>query len=133
METKKANYYITVAGVSIVMNGQVSGNEWIDTIRGIDWLEARMKERLFSALINAPKIPYTDNGVAIIEAGVRAQLAEGIRVGFLAADPAPEVTVPKVADIDPAQKAARILPDVSFSATLAGAIHEIEIDGVVSV
>jgi hypothetical protein len=133
LEGKKVNFYNTIAGLSIVQNGQVSGNEWIDVIRGIDWLEARMKERVFSRLVNSPKVPYTDLGVAVIEADVRAQLLEGVRVGLLAADPEFEVNVPKVADIDPADRAARILPDVSFNATLAGAIHEVEISGVVSV
>jgi hypothetical protein len=39
------------------------------------------------------------------------------------------VTAPKVADIDPADRAARLLPDVQFSATLASAIHAVEITG----
>lgn len=133
LKAKFVNYYVTVAGNDIVENGQVSANEWIDVIRGIDWLEARMKERIFSRLISSPKVPYTDQGVAIIEADVRAQLNQAVRVGLLASDPEYTVTVPKVADVDPADRAARLLPDVSFDGTLAGAIHELEITGVVSV
>lgn len=130
---KNANYYVKLAGVSITQVGKTAGGEFIDVIRFVDWLQARMQERIFSRLVNTPKVPYTDGGVAIIEADVRAQLEEGIRAGGLSNDPAYEVSVPKVSTVDPVSRAARLLPDVSFNATLAGAIHAVEISGIVSV
>ena len=133
LKNKNVNYYVRVAGVSITQVGKTAGGEFIDVIRFVDWLQARMQERIFSRLVNVPKVPFTDGGVAIIETDVRAQLEEGIRVGGLAPDPAYEVSVPKVADISQVDRANRLLPDVSFNATLAGAIHAVEITGVVSV
>lgn len=129
---KNANTYERRAGASITREGKMSGNEWIDVIRGIDWLEARMTERVFSRLINLPKIPYTDAGVAIIEAEVRAQLDQSIAQGVIAVDPAYVVTSPRVRDVSPNDKANRVLPDINFTATLAGAIHTISIRGKVS-
>jgi len=41
------------------------------------------------------------------------------------------ITVPAVADVDPNDKANRLLPDVEFEATLAGAVHKVKIHGVV--
>ena len=68
------------------------------------------------------------------EGGVLAALgARHGLTGVLAADPVPIVQAPLVADIDPADKAARILPDITFQATLAGAIHKLVITGVLSV
>jgi len=133
LELKNASYYIELAGVSIVKNAKTVGGEWFDIVQFIDWLQARIQERLFGLLVNTKKIPYTDQGVAIVEAELRAQLQEGVRVGGLAADPAPSVEVPKVADVAPADRAARLLPDVAFQANLAGAIHAVEIQGVVQV
>jgi len=137
IKAKHGNYYVSEGGIGVTIFGWTSANEWIDTTRFIDWLSARMRERIFQLLLDATaqgkKIPYTDAGVASIEAAITAQLSEGVSVGGLAADPAPEVTVPKVADVSTSNRSARILPDVSFTATLAGAIHEIEISGVVSV
>ena len=133
LDTKRVNYFVIVGGVPIMEQGKVAGNEWIDVIRGIDWLEARMKERVFGVLVSVPKVPYTDIGIAMIESPVRAQLSEGVRKGLLSSDPAPTVTVPLVADIDPALRQARTLPDVKFNATLAGAIQDVQISGVVSV
>lgn len=123
------NTYETFAGYSIFREGTVVSGEYIDVIRFVDWLEARMQEDIYSALINVPKIPYTDNGIAIIESLVNKRLLIGVRVGGLAEDPEFTITVPKVADIATADKQARLLPDVKFEATLAGAIHKVQIRG----
>jgi hypothetical protein len=42
------------------------------------------------------------------------------------------VTFPRAKDVDPAAKARRLLPDLNFTATLAGAIHRVKIVGKVS-
>jgi len=133
IESKGGNVYRTIAGVNVTTFGITSSGEYIDVTRFIDWLDSRIKERIFGVLINNPKVPYTDSGVDLMRGQVLAQLQQGITVGGLAADPAPVVTAPKVADIDPADKAARILPDIFFQATLAGAIHQLVISGVLSV
>lgn len=133
IESKGGNVYRTIAGVNVTTFGITASGEYIDTTRFIDWLDSRIKERIFGVLINNPKVPYTDSGVDLMRGQVLAQLQQGISVGGLAADPAPVVTAPKVADIDPADKAARILPDIFFQATLAGAIHQLVISGVLSV
>jgi hypothetical protein len=69
----------------------------------------------------------------MIKSVLFAVLKDGIRAGGLSSDPAPEVTAPAVADVDSITKAGRILPDVKFTATLAGAIHNLEISGTLSV
>ncbi len=132
LEAKSCNYYYEVAGINITTQGVVSAGEFIDVIRFRDWLEARISERIFGRLANAKKIPYTDRGIAIIEAEVRAQLREGVDVGGLAEDPSPTVTVPKAADANPNDKAARLLRNVLFTATLAGAIHKLTIQGTLT-
>lgn len=130
---KNANVYSKVAGVSITEKGTVADGEYFDIIRGLDWLESEIKVRVFSALANSPKIPYTDKGVDSVVSIIKGVLADGIRAGLLSDNPYPIVTAPKVADVNPADKAARILRNVAFSATLAGAIHIVEITGTVSV
>ena len=133
---KNANYYTTIAGRNMVLGtsngGIVSGGEFIDTIRFRDWLQARMQERLVLLFASADKVPYTDPGIAKVEAEVRAQLDDGITAGGLAPEPY-TVTVPKAASAAPADRAARILRNVKFSARLAGAIQKIVIQGVLTV
>lgn len=130
---KKANTYEFIGGVNMTANGTVAQGEYIDTVRGIDWLTSRIQEFVFSVLVQNPKVPYTDAGITVIQSEVMRALALGVANDFLTNDPAPVVTVPKAADVSPADKAARILRDVRFTATLAGAIHAVVIRGTVSV
>lgn len=133
---KYANYYAAIAGRNMTLGanngGVVSGNEFIDTIRFRDWLQARLQERLVLLLATVDKIPYTDAGIAQVENQVRAQLDDGITAGGIAPEPY-TVTVPKAAAAAPADRAARILRNVKFSARLAGAIQKIVIQGVLTV
>lgn len=129
LDDKNANYYVQIAGVNVTRNGKVVGGEYIDVIRFIDWLQARMQERIFTALVNSRKIPFTDAGIAVIESCMREVLEAGIRAGGIVEY---TVTVPRAADISSADKAARNLTGLSFTATLAGAIHAVTITGNVS-
>lgn len=133
LRAKKANTYQAVAGRNITWEGTVADGDFIDTTRGIDWLEDDMQKGVFGALANSDKIPYTNAGVAVITSEVEASLKRAVAKGILSDDPKPIVTAPKVADIDPTNKAARNLPDVKFSGELAGAIHKVTISGVISV
>ncbi len=130
---KKVNTYTVKGGVNITFEGWVSSGEFIDIIRGIDWTIARISERILSKKVNLPKIPGTDAGIGIIEAEVRAQLAEGVSVGLFTNDPAPIVTVPLQSARSDADKLSRTLNDVTFEATLSGAIHHSVVAGVVVV
>lgn len=133
LRAKNTEHYYRLAGVSISAEGKMIGGEFIDITRFIDWTTARIQENVFGALVNADKIAFTDPGIAIVENEVRGVLKNGIAVGGFAADPEPTVTVPLAADVGAVDKANRLLPDVTFTATLAGAIHATEIQGTVSV
>jgi len=128
--TKKGNTYETIGGVSITREGTVVSGEFVDVIRDIDWLKARIEEDIYEKLVNADKIPYTDAGVAIIENSLRSRLQDAVDEGVLASF---TVTVPKVASISSGDKVARTLPDVEFTGVLAGAIHKVIIQGRVTV
>lgn len=132
LKNKNCNYYMTVGGVSITQEGKVASGEYIDIIIGTDWIEARLREAVYSALVNNRKIPYDDTGIAVIEGLVKGVLNEAASKGILQADSI-AVTVPKYADIPQADKLARKLPDVKFSALYQGAIHSVTINGTISV
>ncbi|MFC3227332.1 DUF3383 family protein [Marinibaculum pumilum] len=129
---KNVNIYTAVGGVNITQRGTVAEPEYIDVIRGVDWLTARITERVYTALVNQPKIPFTNAGIAIIETLLREQLDIAVERDVIAPEPPYTVTVPDVLDVDPIDRAQRILRDVNFSARLAGAIHEVIIRGTVT-
>ena len=133
IHNKSASTYETVGGLNSTIGAKMFGGEWIDVMIFVDWLEQRMKERLWSRMANSKKIPYTAAGAAIIEAEIRAQLNDGIRVGGLATSPAPSVEVPDVLSVSVNARAQRIFEGITFEARLAGAIHFVKIAGTVTV
>lgn len=133
LRNKSANSYRTVGSDGRTFDGVTVSGEYIDTIRGLDWLENDMQVAVFNAIAGAPKVPFTDAGIALVENEVRGSLSRAVAAGVLAADPKPDVSVPRAANVSSANKAARILPDVRFTGTLAGAIHSVTINGTVSV
>lgn len=139
IEAKNGNVYISLAGQGATDQGVDAEGEWLDIIVGTDWLQSSMQIRIVGALQAASnsgsKIPYTDKGVQIIVGLVKAQLkqAQSDAYQLLASTPAPVVTAPAVADIDPSDRAARNLPDINFSATYAGAIRSTTINGTIAV
>ena len=133
LRAKNANFYITVAGTNTTEEGKTCQGEFLDTIRFVDWLYARIQEAIFNVLTTQAKVPFTDPGIAQIESAVRSVLQRGVEAGGLAESPQYTVTVPKAASVDSVNKAARTLPNVTFTGTLAGAIHNLVIAGTVSV
>jgi hypothetical protein len=129
VEDKNATWYMTAADVPMTSNGQVASGEYIDVIHGLDWLEARIQNLVFTALIHTDKVPFTDEGVQMVVSPLKAALEEGRKNGILASY---EVTWPAVAEVSVTDKGKRFLPDVKFTGVLAGAIHSTKINGVVT-
>lgn len=132
LKNKNCNYYMVVGGVAITQEGKVASGEWIDIIIGTDWIEARLRESVYSALVNNRKLPYDDSGITVVEGLVKGVLKDAAAKGILQEDSI-QVTVPKYADIPQADKLARHLPDVKFTALYQGAIHRVTINGTISV
>jgi hypothetical protein len=128
---KYASTYETVAGVNITRWGNTGSGEYFDIIRGIDWLKARMTERIYSLFVNQDKIPFTDKGIGSIEAEIRTTLEEAIENEVLAI--IDYVVSPLAEDVSSADKALRKLTGMKFKATLAGAVNTVEITGIVTV
>lgn len=130
---KNTNIYTEFSGLDIMENGTVASGEWIDIMRGTDWIQANIEADVFNAIANADKIPYTDAGVDSIRGVIMGVLLRAVERSILAADPPPNVTAPLVANVSTANKGARLLPDVKFFGTYAGAIHKTNINGFLAI
>ena len=115
LKTKNVNFYYLVGGLNITREGKMASGEFIDITRGIDWMEARIQEAVFSLLANNPKVPYTDLGTDMVRGAIDGVLNLGITRGILAATPIPTITIPEVANISTANRANRHLPDAAAS------------------
>lgn len=132
LKAQSINRHININDAGVTLDGKVAKGEFIDVVHGIDWLHVRIQERLFRLLKINEKIPYTLKGLDLIRCEIMAQLKEAVDRGLLAADPEPQVSVPKIEQVSEDTRRKRVLPDVHFSGRLAGAIHEIEIKGTVT-
>jgi len=137
---KNGNTFEAFRNIAITQNGKVAGGEWIDVIRFRDWLAEEIKIRVFSQMVDN-RIPYTDFGIAIIRTRLAQALDFGVFRGGIApvevnedGDIIPSYTidVPLSASVSFNNKANRLLQDVYFTARLAGAIHAVEIKGVLT-
>lgn len=126
--------------VTITQGAQVASGEWIDIIRGRDWLQEQMSLNVAQVFIDAD-IKYNDAGIAIVEGRMRQTLSYAQRIGFIDDDvvlpdgtisPGFSIRVPRRADIAANTVASRKLIDMHFDARVSGGIHLSEIDGTLS-
>lgn len=130
--TLHSNFYVSLSGQDVFLNGKATNGEFIDVTIGTDWIRTELRKRIASALVSNAKIPYTNAGIGIFESLLRNTLDEAGQKGII--DPQSIViSVPNALDVDVTKRAERMLPDVKFSARLAGAIHKVVIEGVLEI
>lgn len=126
--------------IALTNPGKTAAGEWIDVIRFRDWLKDTIQVNMTQMLINRDKLPYTNAGIQVAVANLRASLQEGVEAGGIAADelntagetvPGYIVTFPNAVDVPQSIKATRVLY-LEFQARIAGAIHMVEISGSLS-
>lgn len=135
---RNSNTFEPFRNLNLTQNGKVSAGEWADLIRGRDWLEEEAKTSVLNMFIDR-RVPFTDVGIRIVKSGLVKALTLGQQRGLIALDtpnadnsgiiPGFTVSVPNARDISTADKAARILRDVTFRAVVQGSIHSMVING----
>lgn len=134
-EASFTNLYtgIEAGGVEIVRGNLWKGwscgaaESFIDTTRLIDATVFEVQSRVLSLLRVPSKLPYTDGSLASIKGALLAALRSFMPLGYI--EGSAFVNMPRIADISDANKAARLLPGVSFGATLAGGIAKVVVSG----
>lgn len=128
--------YIREGGVNITSHGVATSGEYIDNVQATHFIKARMTEAVFRLLATKPKVPYTDAGIAMVVAEVDSVLKQAFRQGIIAeenGEPLYTITVPKRTDIPANTRAQRILPDIEWTAVVAGAVEKVEIRGILTI
>lgn len=131
------NTYVTKMHWDQTSEGLVTSGEYIDTMRSTDFVYIRIKERVQRLLTQSPKVPLTNQGIAQVVTEVEAVMQKATAQGIIARDDDGnglwEVSAPDRQDISEEDRMNRILPDVEFEYTLAGAVHEVHVRGVIRV
>lgn len=131
LRAKRANYYETVAGNPITYGGYTSeAGQFLDIIRGVDWLRVRMQEDYIALQTAVDRIPYVGGGEIIESEVVRRRLDIAVDNGVI--EEGYTVTTPTYREQDPTDRSARDYPGITFDATYVGAVNSVGISGVVS-
>ena len=131
LESKNVNYYTRIGGRNITLKGVTSGGDFIDVTRSIDWLTNRIRENVFFYMASADKIPFTDAGADILVNAARQILGEALARGVIADEYT--VTRPSITAVPITDRANRKFNDITITARLSGAIHNVEYNLIVSV
>ena len=129
--------FIAQAGDNVTSEGKVAGGEYIDVIDSEDYIVQQVTYHVQKLMNKVDKIPYTNNGISMLENAVVYVMRSAYNNGMIAetADGAPDYTVKFALREETAEseRAARKYLGGSFKFTLAGAIHDVEIVGEIAV
>lgn len=129
--------YVSSKGIGYISEGKTTNGSYIDTVVGGYFIKLTLEEALFRLAINNKKIPYSDNGIAMIIAEVENVLKTATAQGVILEKDgkgAYEINALTREEISKIDLSNRIYNGVSVKAVVAGAIHsaEINIDLVLS-
>lgn len=141
LETASISFFTAIGNKKVTMIGKVLSGEWCDIIRFRDWLKNDMQVRAVNVFLSLPKVPFTDDGIALVQNAMEASLQSGQDKGGVCKteydDEGNEtlgyiVNVPKAASLSDSEKQSRKLSGCTFKARLAGAIHFAELKGTLA-
>lgn len=134
------NLYTTTLGADFMYNGTMGGGrnadkegEYIDIIRDIDFIQARLEEGLLEMILAADIIPMSNAGISLVENQLISLLdLYGVKQG-IAVEGTIVTSFPKRSEISTTDRDDRLLPDGEFSFELQGAINKVVVRGKVYV
>ena len=128
------NYFQNIRGRNVTQLGIVASGEYIDIIHGIDALKEDIQVSVLNVLTGRSKVPYTAPGFVVIENAIlgalkRFEPSDANGTDSLLVFKSSAVKMPDLSTVSDADKSARRLRNVKFSAQLAGAVHSVSIAG----
>lgn len=123
------------AGDTVVSDGKTFIGEFIDVVDSMDWVIQQIEYQTQKTFNNQKKVPYTNNGIAMLESVAVNVLKEAYDNGMIAdnedGSPAYSVNYGLREDAKAEDIQARKYVGGSFEFVLAGAIHYAKINGTV--
>lgn len=131
------NAYVHKAGYDVTSEGKLANGEYIDILDAKDWLITQIRYQLQQVLITNDKVPYTNNGIALLENTVVNVLQDAYNNGMIAEDddgnPSYSVNFAGRSDTKASDREKRQYMEGKFSFELAGAIHTVTVNGTIRI
>lgn len=131
---KNANSYAVFGGAAVTFFGRVSVGEWIDVVRDNDSVNAKMEEALYNLQLQNDKIGMTPEGRQQIKNSMQAVLKGAVKDGIYRndAESEPQLDIPLISSISPADRRKRKFRIAKWSAQLVNAALFLEAAGTVT-
>lgn len=133
---KGAITIVEKSGDIVTSEGIVASGKYADIVDSIDYVIQNISYNTQKTFNNNNKIPYTNNGISLLEIATNEALKDAYNNGIIAdkEDGTPDYTVTFAmrSQTTEADRASRVYPYGNFSFALAGAIHRTVVNGVVS-
>ena len=129
--------FVTKAGDNVTSEGIVTNGEFIDIIDSEDYIIQQLAYQTQKLLNSSSKVPYDNNGIAMLESVAVNVLQTAYNNGMIAqaedggADYTVDYGLRESTDEDDRQ--ARKYVNGSFSFALAGAVHSVDITGEITI
>jgi hypothetical protein len=127
---KRGLSYTSKLGISLTDSGRAGSGRPFDITHGADNQKAQIQTAVLLVFANNGKVPFNNRGRNMIKGAIEGVLFADERAGFI--EPGWFVTVPEMSEISAADKTARRLNNVTYSAVLTGAIESAEVAGTLS-
>lgn len=129
--------FVAKAGDNVTSEGKVAGGEYIDVIDSEDYIIQQLTYKTQKVLNNSSKVPYDNNGIALLESVAVDVLQSAYNNGMIVTNPdgtpGYSVSYDMREDTKETDRSKRVYLGGSFSFALTGAIHEIEVTGSITV
>lgn len=136
IHAKGAITIVEKCGDIVTSEGIVASGKYADIVDSIDYVIQNISYNTQKTFNNNDKIPYTNNGISLLEIATNEALKDAYNNGLIAdkEDGTPDYGVVFVmrSETTEADRASRVYPYGTFSFTLAGAIHKVVVNGTVS-
>ncbi|MDV6235822.1 DUF3383 family protein [Leptospira ellisii] len=139
----KGNLIVDFGGRQVPYPGISTAQVYADVVENRAWLKARLSENISALFLNVDVVPYTIQGIQMIESRMREVFSQAGVQGIIApveteadkvrsdlGDYQYKIHLPETIDEIPTNdRNNRVLPNITFSCRLRGAINEVDIDG----
>lgn len=129
--------FVAKSGDNVTTEGKTIGGEYIDVIDSMDFIIQQIVYKTQKLLNSMSKIPYTNQGIAMLELQCLNVLKDAYEQGIIATD---DEGLPDYGtdyalrnDVPPGDRAERKYFGGKFEFALAGAVHEVRVSGEVIV